>query len=419
MRIAIVGAGVVGVTTAYELGVDGHEVTVFERHSAAAEESSFAHCGLIAPGHTAPWSVPRLLPLLLRQWLDLHAGLRLRSLPGWRELSWLAAARRGTAPESWRRNRARMQRLATYSRWRLHELTERLQLQYDCSPGLLVLLRDERSRRRIAATLPLLQESEVRYEELTPQGARAIEPGLDPAQRLAGALHLPDEGVANGRQFVQLLRRKAEAQGVRFEFGRSVLPLDPGAPSTLRLGAGASAPFDAIVVCAGAASAALLQPLGLRMPLAAVYGYSVTAAIGEAASAPRSGVFDERHGVAITRLGERVRVCGGAELGGSHERRDPAALRTLYKVLGEWFPGAARLSGNCVTVQEWRGARPTLPDGPPVIGASGIPGVWLNLGHGGYGWAMACGSARATADLIAGRQPELDLEGLGVTRLLG
>jgi D-amino-acid dehydrogenase len=177
----------------------------------------------------------------------------------------------------------------------------------------------------------------------------------------------------------------------------------------------APARFDAAVVCAGVASAALLQPARVcSMPLVAVHGYSVSAHIREPLNAPRSAVMDERYKVAISRLGLRVRIAGSAEVGGSPTAMRAASLQTLYKVLHDWFPGAAQLSAG---VQEWKGARPMMPDGPPLIGPSGLPGIWLNLGHGSSGWALACGSARAIGDLMAQRAPEVDLEGLGIERL--
>lgn len=190
----------------------------------------------------------------------------------------------------------------------------------------------------------------------------------------------------------------------------------PGAPATLVLAAGERA-FDAVVVCAGPQAGELLTPIGLRLPLAPVWGYSLTAPLRErddhAEVGPRSAVIDERHGIAITRLGRRVRVAGGAELGGSAQYFHPGAMATLYRVLDDWFPGAAQMA----QAQRWKGARPMLPDGPPVLGASGRPGVWLNLGHGASGWALAAGSARVLADLIGGRAPVPDLEGLGIERL--
>ena len=172
-----------------------------------------------------------------------------------------------------------------------------------------------------------------------------------------------------------------------------------------------------MVICGALESAPLLRPLGLKVPLAAVHGYSISAPIREPLNAPRSALMDERYKVAISRLGNRVRVAGSAEIGGSPTARRPAAIQTLYKVLHDWFPGAAQISNTGAAVQEWKGARPMLPDGPPVLGATGIPGVWINIGHGSSGWALACGSARAIADLMGGRAPDLDIEGLGVERL--
>ena len=167
-------------------------------------------------------------------------------------------------------------------------------------------------------------------------------------------------------------------------------------------------------MCAGLASAQLLKPLGMNIPMAAVYGYSLSAAVREPLNAPRSAVMDERYKVAVSRLGNRIRVAGSAEIGGHIDRKRASSIQTLYKVLHDWFPGAAsKVNG----VQEWKGARPMLPDGPPVIGPSGIPGLWLNLGHGSSGWALSCGSARALADLVQGKAPALEFDGFDIGRL--
>ena len=415
MKIAIVGAGIIGVTTAWELACDGHEVTVFERRGAAAEESSFANAGVVAPGYVTPWAAPGMRMKVLRSLLSNHGAIKVRWPLAARDLRWMSQWQRACKLETYLANRARMQRLAFYSRTRLHEITEARELSYERSDGYLVLLRSKRERKLVQPGLEVLRGAGSVFREIDADEARKLEPALSTDTELAGAIHLPEDEVANCRQFALLLKREAEALGAQFHFNCDIAPMSRAAPRSLSLATGSDAvSYDAVVVCAGVASAALLRPLGIRMPLAPVYGHSVTAQIREPLNAPRSAVMDERYKVAISRMGLRVRVAGSAEIGGSLDTMNPAALQTLYKVLHDWFPGAATLQTG---VQQWKGARPMLPDGPPVIGPSGVPGVWLNLGHGSSGWALSCGSARVLADLVAGKDAGIDLEGLGIERL--
>jgi D-amino-acid dehydrogenase len=423
MKIAIVGAGIIGVTTAYELAADGHEVTVFERHGAAALETSFANAGVVAPGYVTPWAAPGMTSKVARYLFSRHAPVRVCWPLAAHELRWMLRWRRACDLDTYLANRARLQRLAFYSRQRLNQLTEDLQLEYDHTSGYMVLLRSEKDRRIVQPGLQVLKDAGVKFQEIDAEKARTLEPALNPDTAFLGAIHLPDDEVGNCRQFALLLKNQAQGLGARFEFNAAVAPLDPSQPTVLRVTReGDAVPtterFDAVVICGGLASAALLRPVGLRIPLAAVHGYSISAPIREPLNAPRSGVMDERYKVAISRLGNRVRVSGSAEIGGEPNHKRPAAIQTLYKVLHDWFPGAAQLANTGASVQEWKGARPMLPDGPPVIGATGIPGVWINIGHGSSGWALSCGSARVVADLMGARAPEVDLEGLGVERLL-
>lgn len=422
MRIAIVGAGIIGVTTAYELTADGHEVTVYERHGAAALETSFANAGVVAPGYVTPWAAPGMSAKVLRHLFSRHSPVRVRWPLAAHELGWMLRWRRACELETYLANRGRLQRLAFYSRQRLHRLVEDLQLDYDRADGYMVLLRAEKDRKLVQPGLQVLREAGVKFREVDADEARKLEPALNPDTAFAGAIHLPDDEVGNCRQFALLLKNQTQALGARFEFNCSVAPLDAAQPTVLRITHGEDAVpvtqrFDAVVVCGGMASAQLLKPVGLKVPLAAVHGYSVSAPIREPLNAPRSGVMDDRYKVAISRLGHRVRVAGSAEIGGDPTVKRQAAIQTLYKVLHDWFPGAAQLANTGAAVQEWKGARPMLPDGPPVLGATGVPGVWINIGHGSSGWALACGSARAVADLMSARAPEVDLEGLGIERL--
>ena len=418
MRVAVIGAGIVGITTAYELAVDGHEVTVFERRSAAAEETSFANAGVVAPGYVTPWAAPGMPGKVISHLFSRHAPVKL----GWplsgRDLAWMWKWYQSCKLETYLANRAQMQRLAFYSRERLHQLTDDLQLEYDRSPGYMVLLRSEKDSKLVQPGLQVLREAGVTFREIDADEVRRIEPALNPETALLGAVHLPDDGVANCRQFALLLKNEAQRIGVNFEFNRVVAQLDRAqAASVLIAGEDVPRAFDQVVMCAGLASAELLRPLGLKIPMAAVYGYSISAPIREPLNAPCSALMDERYKVAISRLGQRVRVAGSAEIGGSLDTKRAASIQTLYKVLQDWFPGAAQHSNLGAHVQEWKGARPMLPDGPPIIGDSGLRGLWLNLGHGSSGWALSCGSARALADLMAGRPADIDMAGLDISRL--
>ena len=417
MKIAVIGAGIIGVTTAYELACDGHEVTVFERRGSAAEETSFANAGIVAPGYVTPWAAPGMPLKVLKHLFSRYAPVKVGLPLSGSDLAWIWRWYRACTPETYLASRTQLQRLAFYSRQRLHQITADRQLDYDRSEGYMVLLRSQSDSDMVQPGLQVLREAGVAFTELDAAGARKIEPALNPDTAFLGAIHLASDEVGNCRQFCLMLKTQAQALGVEFAFNTTVA----GLAQTGRNGAcgvqvaGETAPraFDAVVMCAGLASAPLLRPLGLKIPMAAVYGYSLSAPIREPLNAPRSAVMDERFKVAISRLGNRVRVAGGAEIGGAPERHRASSIQTLYKVLHDWYPGAAAQTG---AVQIWKGARPMLPDGPPVIGQSGVPGLWLNLGHGSSGWALSCGSARALADLMGNNVPALDLSGFGVGR---
>jgi D-amino-acid dehydrogenase len=417
MRVAVVGAGIVGVTSAYELAALGLEVTVFERRGSVAAESSFANAGVVAPGYVTPWAAPGMPWQVLRRLFGADAPVRLAGLGALAQAPWIWRWWRACRPQVHAANRAAMQRLAHFSRERLLELTRTLHLDYDQMPGYLVLLRTERDLALAQHGLGLLREWGVTHHVVDAERCRVIEPGLHPDTALHAAIQLPQDGVGNCRHFAHLLKAEAMRLGARFRFNADVRAMTPGMQPEITTGDGRTHTFDAVVVCAGAQANDLLASIGLKLPLAPIHGYSVTAPLrhvdGHPQPGPRAALMDERYKVAISRLGQRIRVAGGAEIGGRLDRLDPAPLATLYRVLDDWFPGAAVTRD----AQHWKGARPTLPDGPPVLGESGAPGVWLNLGHGSSGWALACGSARVLAERLAGREAPLDTSGLTVARL--
>ncbi len=440
MRVALIGAGINGVTTAYELALDGHEVTVYEQRGSIAAQASFAQAGLMAPGHLQAFAAPSLTGALLNPLLRRPATLeRLCSVhPGL--LPWLW--------RWWRANRApgrlaslrQLHSLVHYSQARLHQLDHDLGLEHEHSQGHLVLLRSKRERQQAEASMAVLHELGERADLLDPAQAQLIEPALQSGDQLIGALHLPGDEVVNGRQFAHRLKDEARRLGVQFHFHHDVLSVVPGTqplvmaqarddmlesqpndelrsnpPSTVLQAEGAQS-FDAVILCAGQGAANLLKPLGVRLNTQLVHGYSITAPLHlpEASPdpGPRSALTDERHQVSITRLGHRVRVAGGYDVGGRDKAWRKGSVDTLYRVLEDWFPGAARTS----RATEWRGTRVMTPDGLPVLGASGAPGIWLNLAHGQHGWAEACGAARILADQITGRSGAIDVAQLGAHR---
>lgn len=410
MRILIVGAGIVGAATAYELAGDGHEVTVLEQHAAAAEQASFANAGLLAPSALIPWAAPSADSRLARRLLGRRAGLRLARGAGLEGLSWLwrwlRAGRQAQAGARWQALAA----LGHASLQRTQAIARALDVDVEASRGTLVLLRSQADAQLLRAGLDAMQTAGAPLREVDADTARLIEPGLAVDVPLAGALHALDGASANCRLFAQILRQAAQELGARFVFQTRVLALareGTAQPGVVLAGQGEPLRADALVLCAGLGSAALLRPLGLRVPMAAVHGYTVTAPVRDEMHAPQGAVIDPRHRITIARLGQRVRVCGGAELGHARGAHDEATLRTLYLALSGWFPGGVLTSSP--QVQVWRGARPSLPDGAPLLGAGPARGLWLNTGHGASGWAQACGSARAIADLIAGRAPQVDL----------
>ena len=429
MRVAVVGAGIVGVTTAYELLCDGHELTLFERRSSVGVEASFANAGVQAPGYVTPWAAPGMLRKALSQLGRRDAAVRIAAIPNPALAAWLWRWWRASALPTYQANRNAMLALAKISLARTRELAAELSIEHERTRGLLVLLRSEEELAQARPGLKLLTESGVGFHVVDATVCRRIEPALSETTAIRAGIHLPGADVGNCRQFALALKTELQRRGVDFRFNHVVqrfatestgaavtvdsLALATDAKSTFadasNTGSSLRESFDAVVVCAALESRRLLRPLGLKLPLQAVYGYSITLPVRHFEAhpdvGPRAALMDERFKVAISRLGDRVRVAGSAELGGALGHLSQAPIAALHRVLQDWFPSAAR-HAKAIT---WKGARPMLPDGPPAIGATGAPGVWLNTGHGSSGWALACGSARLLADALAGRAPAIDV----------
>ena len=413
MHVVVIGAGIIGVTTAHALRSQGFDVTVFDRNPGVAQEASFANAGVISTAYAGPWAQPGMPGRMLASLWRTHSPIVFRPTIDPAQWRWLLRFLGECRLQRFRVNKQRMQRLAIYSRDVLHELRQRLDLDYEQTQGWLQLFRAEADLRRAQPSIEMLKQNGISHQLLDAGQCRAREPALADGTELAAALYLPDEEVGNCAYFARRIKDIAAADGVGFRFGATVKRLTVHADrvTEVRTDAGAVA-ADAVVIAAGADSARLLRGTGLRVPVYPVKGYSLTAPITRHEHAPRLSMMDEAYKVAITRLGNRLRIAGTAELGNRRLLVRDAALGTLLEVARGWFPGAA----NYAQARPWVGARPMLPDGPPLLGATPLANLYLNVGHGSTGWAMACGSARIVADIVAGRKPEIDLEGLTIGR---
>ena len=413
MHVAVLGAGIIGVTTAYCLRRRGAEVTVLERNSGVAQEASFANGGVVAPGYTGPWAAPGAPTALLAALFRTDAALRLRLSTDRALWRWLRRFVAESTLDRYRINRQRMFRLAAYSREQLHSLHARHAIDYEQQPGLLQLFRSDRELARQEPVRALLKEFGVNARLLTAAECRALECALNEQTPLAGGLHLPDDETGNCAYFARRLKEVSESDGVRYEFGCTVRAIETaGGRATGVLTAQGLRRFDAIVLAAGADSAALLPAVGVPVPLQPAVGYSATVPITRHDLAPLMSILDDRFKVAVTRMGKRLRIAGLARIGERRTAVGHATARTLLGVARDWYPGAAAYS----QAQLWAGVRPMLPDGPPVLGRTPVGGLFVNLGHGSSGWAMACGSAQVVADVVTGHAPEIDLDGLTVDR---
>jgi D-amino-acid dehydrogenase len=415
MKVLVLGAGVIGVATAHYLAEDGHEVTVVDRQTGPGLETSFGNAGNVCPSYATPWAAPGMRWKALKWLFQKDAPLEVR----WRAdadlLRWMGAWLANCSRASFERNKPRMQRLSRYSLGCLQKLREATGIRYDeTRSGILQILRTEQELAAVAAHTRILDAAGIPHRILPPKGCVEAEPALAHASvPFAGGLHLPADETGDCQLFTQALAEHASRRGVRFRFETTVegLSVEGERMTGVATSAGPLS-ADRYVVALASGAVPLLAPHGIRLPVQPVKGYSVTLPVGRFDRAPRASVMDEHNKVAITRLGNRVRAAGTAELGATDTEAPPERFRTLLRSLRELFPGAAGFERP----QYWAGLRPMTPDGPPILGRTPIGGLFLNVGHGSQGWSMACGSGRILAHLVDDRAPDINLEGLTLSR---
>ncbi|MEP6873179.1 MAG: D-amino acid dehydrogenase [Burkholderiales bacterium] len=415
MKIAILGSGVIGTTAAYYLARAGHDVTVIERQNGPALETSFANAGEVSPGYSAPWAGPGV-PIKAIKWLLMqHSPLVIKPMLDAAMWRWGAAMLRNCTEARYRVNKARMVRLAEYSRDCMKSLRAETGIQYDeRMQGTLQLFRTQKQLDGTGKDIEILNQHGVPFELLDREGYLRYEPALrDVKHKFVGALRLPGDETGDCFKFTNEVAKLAEGLGVKFRFGVDVRRLkgDRHGISAVETRDGPVL-ADRFVLALGSYSTAMLKPLGVNVPVYPVKGFSITVPITNAAQSPESTIMDETHKVAVTRLGDRIRVGGTAQLSGFDLELSDARRRTLEFVVNDLFPRG----GDIARAEFWTGLRPMTPDGTPIVGPTPVPNLWLATGHGTLGWTMAAGTGRLLADWMSGRQPDIDTEGLTMAR---
>lgn len=415
MRVVVLGCGVVGVASAYYLADAGHEVVVLDRREGPALETSFANAGEVSPGYASPWAAPGI-PVKALKWLFMrHRPLFIWPTPAPDKVRFGLMMLRNCTSARYELNKSRMVPIAEYSRDLLRDLRAKAGIAYDeRAKGTLQLFRSEKMLEGTAKDVAILKKFGVPHELLDVDGCVKAEPALALVrEKLAGGLRLPGDETGDCFMFTNALAALCRQLGVEFRHGTQVggLLTEGGEVAGVATPAG-TVTGDAYVVALGSYSPLLLRRVGIDVPVYPVKGYSITVPIGDPAGAPESTVMDETHKVAITRLGDRIRVGGMAELDGYSTKLRPSRRATLEHVVTDLYPRG----GDAAKASFWCGLRPMTPDGPPVIGRAKYGNLWLNTGHGTLGWTMSCGSGRVLADLISGRPTEIPVGDLSIER---
>jgi D-amino-acid dehydrogenase len=409
LRIVVLGAGVVGVASAWYLAEAGHEVTVVDRQAEPAMETSFANGGQISAGHAEPWAKPAVLPKML-QWLGREdAPMIFRPRLSWAQWEWGLRFLLECFPGRFERHAHELAAIALYSRECLRELRERTGIEYDRSGrGILHFCTDERDFEALARHAESMRRVGVLREAKTAAECVALEPALAQARTpVVGGVFSPKDESGDAQVFTRRLAGLLQGRGVRFLFGSSVQAMEAEGDRVARVRIVGSEPIeaDAYVVSLGAYSPLLLAPLAIRIPVYPLKGYSVTfeLAPGKAATAPEVSLTDEAAKIVISRLGNRLRAAGTAELNGYDTSVNGVRCEAIARRVRDLFP---HLEATQPPAQ-WAGLRPATPDNVPLIGRTGLRNLYLNTGHGTLGWTLACGSGRVLADLVSGRPPEI------------
>ena len=418
MHVLILGSGVIGVTNAYYLAKEGHQVTVVDRQSSAGMETSFANAGQISPGYSAPWAAPGVPKKAVKWMLSRYAPLIVNFKPEWDKLKFVTRMFANCTEKAYGINKDRMLRLAEYSRLCLLELDKELEFDYNHErKGTLQIFRTEAQLKASAKDIAVLEAINVPYELLDADGCVAVEPGLaDVKKDIVGGLRLVNDMTGDCFKLTTQLMNKCREMGVDFKFDTSInkLNMDKGKISSVSTSVG-KLTADKYIMALGCYSTKLLKEVGIDSPVYPVKGYSLTIPVINENAAPISTIMDETYKVAVTRLGNRIRIAGVAELTGYDLSIGKKQRATMRHVISNLFPNGTDLTED----NAWCGLRPMTPDGTPIIGKTDISNLFLNTGHGTLGWTMSFGSARVSTDIVCGRAPEILSDNFAISRYSG
>ena len=415
MKVLVMGGGVIGVSTAWYLAKGGCEVTLIERQPNTALETSFANCAQISPGYATPWGAPGI-PQKAAKWMfEKDAPLKMKLDGSLFQLKWIYQMYQNCSPERYAVNKERMLRLAEYSRDQFVKIRQEIGIHYDDNQkGTLQLFRTQKQIEGMQKDITILDECGVPYEALTPEGCAQVEPALAKTKHIiSGGLRLPNDETGDCRLFTHKLTEECKKLGVKFELNKTITRIKKNNYKIEAVYCGSEEfTADHYVMALGCFSREFMKQLGLNIPVYPVKGYSLTLPIIDEGSAPISTILDETYKVAITRLGNNIRVGGMAELSGYDYSLPESRRLTLEKVVTDLFPGG----GNLASPNYWTGLRPMTPDSTPIIGKTPIHNLSVNTGHGTLGWTMSLGSGKYLADQILGNQTEITIDGLDMSR---
>ena len=419
MKVVVLGAGLLGVTSAYFLRQQGHEVVVVDRQASPAAETSFANGGQISVSHAEPWANPSA-PLKVLQWLGKEdAPLLFRLRADMRQWLWGLQFLRECTPARTRHNIRQIVQLGTYSRATLQQLRRDIGIQYDQrTQGILHFYTNAAEFEAAHAPAAQMRELGCERQVISADEAVRIEPALRQVRhQLAGATFTAEDESGDANQFARELVKHCEADGVQFRMSHTITALREAGGSidhvevTDAEGRFQRIRGDAYVVAMGSLSPLLVKPLGIRLPIYPAKGYSVTIPVADAALAHQVSLTDDEYKLVFSRLGDRLRIAGTAELNGYDRDLNRVRCEAIVRRVEALFPGA----GDSSQAQFWTGLRPATPSNVPIIGRSRLPNLYLNTGHGTLGWTHACGSGKSIARIVGGHAPEVDFAFVGLS----